>query len=107
MAVGVDFTGHRELGCLVLRWKRTNFGENFIDFFSFLSLQTLSHVGQGHGKSLQGGEGVLEVEGVGVAVDSAKLHDLGVWESKGENAISDARDFSYQQLQIILATAMD
>lgn len=41
------------------------------------SLETLSHVGQGHGEGLHGREGVLEVQDVRVAVDPSELHHLG------------------------------
>lgn len=40
------------------------------------SLEALCHVGQGDGKGLHGGEGVLEVQNVRAAVDPPKLHHL-------------------------------
>lgn len=46
------------------------------------SLEALSHVGQGDRKGLHGGEGVLEVQDVGAAVDPPELHHLG-WGGVG------------------------
>lgn len=46
------------------------------------SLEALSHVGQGDREGLHGGEGVLEIQDVGAAVDPPELHHLG-WDGVG------------------------
>lgn len=46
------------------------------------SLEALSHVGQGDREGLHGGEGVLEIQDVGAAVDPPELHHLG-WGGVG------------------------
>lgn len=41
-----------------------------------VSLQTLSHVGQSHGERLNSRKWILEIQGVGIAINSTELHDL-------------------------------
>ena len=45
-----------------------------------VSFEALGDVGQSHSKGLHSREGILEIQDVGIAIDSAKLHHL--WRSK-------------------------
>lgn len=38
--------------------------------------QTLSHIGKSNSECLEGAEWILKVEGVGIAINTAKLHNL-------------------------------
>jgi hypothetical protein len=70
------------------RWGRDMLDKE-VTRFGGASFQSLRDVGERHGKSLDGREGVLKVERVSVGVDPAKLHHL------------DKKDISDQAVAVV------
>ena len=61
--------------------------------------EPLSHVGERHGESLDGCEGVLEIQGVGVGIYPTKLHHL---KRKKNLKIFHVIDIDYCEVKSVL-----